>query len=565
MPPPLDSPPHFVSDPSWGPPLHEYLTRPEANLLFSHLPEEPTILRALDDFFHRRDDVTYKTLETIMTIIYRPRMMRLLLGQRAVTSCISLLENYVARGNSSTGGFFEHAFGFLGLHVLALILQVGILRYFDDWLERLPPILDDNTEYPWNIKAPILFSECLPILEDYLDESSRDDFVSSGFFGWYGDARSNEHACLPLVGGFTFRHVEFLLQQLFDGRFMFLQCCVQTKAPAWFILIYVMQCHFNKRSLDDGRPNSHYDTIGLRRFSNSELAHRYSLVSGLKEEPLMEQICAQCTPHAKPGPGLASGPVFVINFEDAQLMQRAYTHKFYPNKDGTHKRSLLLMHELSYFIRDNVGDHVSLGLNLGETTIEIIWDVLCCADQDTRWTFIDRFINPAFGALFLMARHKNPSITSRVVSVLHKLDVVNMFGRYLLLPSYVWNCLPGIVNEGKFLAQGSTPKGGHGPREDGLTALASTAIILGGAFTELGVPRIFDDGYSDWYKVQLFLLQEMHKYKSHSYLQRIAVDSELAWRKLGLALGFIKKPNQFTPVQQPLRIPEVLQCKVPSG
>ncbi|KAG8696162.1 hypothetical protein FRC08_007327 [Ceratobasidium sp. 394] len=325
MPPLLDSPSHFVSDPSWGPPLHEYLTRPEANLLFSRLPKEAAILRALDDFFYERD-VTYKTLETIMTIIYRPHMLCLLVDQRAVVSCMSLLENYVARESSSTGGLFEHAFGFLGLHVLALILQVGILRYFDDWLEILPPVLEDDTEYPWSIKAPILYPGFISVLQEYLDNDNNKNLAPSSFFGW----------------------IEILNQ-------------------------------------------------------DRELASRYSLASGLREESLMEGICIQCALRTKQGE-VTSGPVFAVNFEDAQLMQYAYTRQFYPNKYGTHKKNEILIFHLSYFVRDNLEENVSLGLNLGETTVAIIWDMLCCAGEDTRWTFLDRFMSPALGP-FLYVRH----------------------------------------------------------------------------------------------------------------------------------------------------------------
>ncbi|KAG8696686.1 hypothetical protein FRC08_007000 [Ceratobasidium sp. 394] len=513
----------------WGPPLDEYLDYPEASLDFSYLPEARAVVAAINDLYHKAETVTYKTLETIMTITYRPRMMMLLLNRRAIASAMNLLETYAARDRSSNGGLFEHAFGFLGIHVLALILQAGMLHSFNGWLEKLPLILENGREYEWDTRAPALAPDFVLALLDHIIGAASTwaeaNHMARYEFQWCADTWGAERACLPSVGGFTFRNAEFLLRQLFDNRNKFLKCCVRTGAVAWSILVFVLECHIREQSLGDRRVRA------LWR-KQQDIAHRYSLVSGVGEDAFIEPICGSyfTSYHSE-----FEGRPSVVDIEDAQVIQEAYTRKFHPNDGETHPRDLGYALLVTWYARDNLANYPSLGLVAVETTMAVIWDVLLSVNDDveSRWADIDLFLGGNFGTFYQLLRSGDAGLISGAITLLHKIDVVNMLGRYLLLPCYLRNNVPNILDE----APDANPTT---IRANGLMAINKTAEALEIAFKRAEAPRVLDDYYPDWYKMLIFLQQVLQLYSRVSYLHYLSTESEVAWMRLGSALGFTK-------------------------
>ncbi|KAG8679524.1 hypothetical protein FRC08_016933 [Ceratobasidium sp. 394] len=443
------SPSEPTSDPRWGPPLNEYLDCPEANLDFAQYPDEITICSAIDGFLYDPDVVTFHTLETIMSIIYRPQMLILLAHENAVGGCMGLLEEYAAR-NGPNSSLFEHAFGFLGLHVLALILQAGLLDCFDDCLKSLPPVW--TPECSWDPKAPAIENNFLVrlfglIAGDTLRPTGSAPRIGDYEIEWFEDSDGDERACLPAIGGFMYRDAVFVLEQLFDHRNMFLECCFRTRAPGWSILIYMIQYMLDDRSYEGRRVprlwQKHHDII-----------HRYALVSGLKEDGFMELLC--CRYSEEYASTFLRVPT-AMDFEDAQLIQLAFTRKYRPNNKGTHKRDLSWQMYVTLYARDNLEDRLPLLFALSETTTEIVWNVLLCVGQDSRWQDVDMYMGGSYGIIYQMLGRNDVDLTPKVISILHKFDVVSMFGRYLLLPSYLQNNLPDVVDAGRYLLYTSLP------------------------------------------------------------------------------------------------------------
>ncbi|KAG8743772.1 hypothetical protein FRC12_014966 [Ceratobasidium sp. 428] len=279
------------SDSKWGPLIREYLECPEAGFDFMSLPEESAIITAINDLYHRTDAVTYRTLQTIMAVIYRPRLMTLFLHQRAIASCMYLMRAYTARDDSSFNGLLDHAFGFLVLHVLALILQAGMLHSFhSDWLKNLPLLLGPSRKYEWNIKAPALHIEFICSLVNYISSDmpgrvNAQSLSAPYRFEWCEGTWGLDRACLPSVGGFTFRDAEFILQQLFGSRKTFLECCLLPSAPGWTMLMIVLHLHVKEQSLGDRRIRTLWK-------HQHDIAYRFMLVSGVGADGLLERVGA---------------------------------------------------------------------------------------------------------------------------------------------------------------------------------------------------------------------------------------------------------------------------------
>ncbi|KAG8696161.1 hypothetical protein FRC08_007326 [Ceratobasidium sp. 394] len=516
-----------------GPPLNEYLDYPEARLNFLYLPGEPAIVGAIDELYHRPEAVTYKTLEAILAIVYRPRMMMLLVNQRAIPSSMNILEAYAARDGSSNGSVFEHAFGFLGVHVLALILQAGMLHSFNGWLEHLPLVLEGGQTYNWIIKAPALFPDFILTLLDQLVKPTTPTWAEISQmppykFHWCADTWGAERACLPSVGGFTFCNAEFILRQLFDNRNTFLECCVRTGAAAWSILLFVLECHIREQSLGDERVRASWK-------KQRDIVHRYFLVSGADEDIFLREICISYRNHYY---SEFEGRSSAVDVEDAQLMQKAYTRKFHPNnrKNDPESPTLGPSHTLpvTWYVRDNLADYPSLGLVAGETTMEVVWGVLLNENGNAKSRWTDLFLVGNLSMFTILLRSGDARFISGAITLLHKIDVINMFGRYLLLPCYLRNNIPNILDEAPDADPTTTM------RTKGLPAINQIADALEVAFKQANTPRILDDFYPDWFKVLLFLHQATQLYYRVSYLHRLSIESKAVWMNLGLALGFVE-------------------------
>ncbi|KAG8768313.1 hypothetical protein FRC12_005650 [Ceratobasidium sp. 428] len=429
----------------WGPTLNDYLDLPEANLEFRRLSDEATMRLAIKKLLYNPEAVTLDTLETIMSTTHRPRTLGLLVDKNAIGGCMKLLESYIGR-DCSNGSLLEHAFGFQALHVLALVLQAGLLG--SHYFEGLPLNSTEGMEQTWDVKAPAMHAKFLAILsglvfENTLRLNESDPRLLDYQIEWVQNSCGDERACLPAIGGFMYRNATFILELLFKDRKMFLECCFRTRAPGWSILMYMIQW-----MLDDKSYEAHNRVPRLWQ-EYRDIIFRYCLVSGFKEDGLMEGLCCE---YAKPHASIPVGKPTVVDFEDAQLIQLAFSRKHRPNNGGTHRRSLTYGVALVRYVRDNLASYPSLQLAINEAIAEVIWDVLVCVGHDNRWEDIDAYMSISYGEFHQMLRQKDADLTSKVITIMQKYDLVDMFGRYVLLPSYLRKNHPDILNAGKFFS-----------------------------------------------------------------------------------------------------------------
>ncbi|KAG9105396.1 hypothetical protein FRC07_009317, partial [Ceratobasidium sp. 392] len=325
-----------------------------------------------------------------MWVIYRPMMLSLLVHENAVGGCMDLLEEYATR-NGPNSSLFEHAFGFLGLHVLALILQAGLLHGYGDCLKSLPRVLTEDTEWTWDMKAPAIHANFIPRLFVHMSGTTlrpEEPRATIDYdIPWLEDSHGDERACLPAIGGFMYRDATFVLRQLFDHRDTFLECCFRTRAPGWSILVYMIQFMLDDRSYEGRKVpqlwQKHHDII-----------HRYSLVSGLLEDGFIELLSGRYTGQYR---STFFGKTTTVDFEDAQLIQQAFTRKYRPNANNTHRRDLTYTMQVTLYVRDSLANYPPLQLAINDMVTEIIWDTLLGVGNDSRWQDVDIYIGVSYG------------------------------------------------------------------------------------------------------------------------------------------------------------------------
>ncbi|KAG8737937.1 hypothetical protein FRC10_007516, partial [Ceratobasidium sp. 414] len=152
--------------------------------------------------------------------------------------------------------------------------------------------------------------------------------------------------------------------------------------------------------------------------------------------------------------------------------------------------------------------------------MEIVWDVLLGVDDDDeeRWVDIDLFLRGSFGTFSdvfwnsQLLQSGDAGLISGAITLLHKVDVVNMLGRYLLLPYYLRNNVPNILDGAPDVDPATI-------RAQGLTAIDQMADALEITFKRAQAGQLYSRG---------------------SHLHYISMESEVVWMRLGMALGFMK-------------------------
>ncbi|KAG9118698.1 hypothetical protein FRC07_006663, partial [Ceratobasidium sp. 392] len=439
-----------ASHAKWGPLLKEYLDRPEARLTFPDLVGEVEINAAIDAVLNNPTTVTYKALENFMGVLYRPVLLKRLINKRSTRSCMQILRTYASRNGSTQSSLFEHAFGFLGIHVLSLVLQAGLLDSFPRGLDGFPRILASNSKCAWDIRAPALHDRYSQMFLNYFTSGLGFDYMpspSNWTIEWCEGTRGDERACLPSIGGFAYRDAGFILDQLFEHRDAFLECGFRTGTPGWSILLLVLQFLLDDRWLmKPGIPE-----IWKRQY---QVTFRYSLISGARADSFMELLCGRFTLQYAQNTQQFANHAAPIGQSDADLVSRAYARKFRPNQAGTHNTI-----DLSYLIcitdytRDAVAGRLPLEMSLAEMTLEITWDVLKCVGKagDERWEVMDVFMGKNLHWQAKMLTRKNqPEIVTGTIMLLYKWDIVNMLGRYLLIPPYLRTNKPYVLMSTNF-------------------------------------------------------------------------------------------------------------------
>ncbi|KAG8768314.1 hypothetical protein FRC12_005651 [Ceratobasidium sp. 428] len=529
-----------ASQSKWGPPLKEYLDRPEASLVFPELVGEFEISSAIDAVLNNPAAVTYRTLETFTAVIYRPAMLKVLINKRSVPSCMHILKTYAARNGSTHGNLLEHAFGFLGVHVLSLVLQAGLLQSFPLGLDRFPRILSKDAKCAWDVQAPALHDQYSQTFLKYFTDGMGFDQApspSNWQVEWCKGTRGDERACLPVIGGFAYRDAEFVLNQLFEHRDAFLECGFRTRAPGWSIIILVTQFLLDDRWLN--KPS--VPDVWKKQY---DIAFRYSLISPARADTFLELVCGRFTMQYAKNPQQFASYTTAVNQGDAELVHLTYARKFRPNKAKTHKSAdMSWVISITDYTRDTVTGYASLEASLVEITLEITWDALFCIGNpgDERWEVLDVFLGKNFGwKAKALVRKNQPDLVTAIIMHLHKLDFINMLGRYLLIVPYLKNYKPYVLQLTNFTI---TPQG--------YAAIQLIGEALGKAVYQASTLRpLLDEYYPDWHKTLRFLQMEKGRYSRNSNVYSACLTSEAAWIELGNHLAFT---NHLKPTSAPRR------------
>ncbi|CAE7158987.1 unnamed protein product [Rhizoctonia solani] len=208
----------------YGPELEQYL---RAGYFDLSLREPPTHEEALEAIKALRNDldVTYEDFETILAMEKSPACSSLynLLSTPddnfigIFPACINLLQAYCsAEGN----GILDHAYGFLCLRVMSLVVQLAMLAHNVDqnWFESfwltVAQLPEDQSVYS-------TLSEHMNRLYDWakeLDPNKKDITL----FGICYNPESRKVVCLPHTGECDTPAAEFIIEKLWSARDKFL-------------------------------------------------------------------------------------------------------------------------------------------------------------------------------------------------------------------------------------------------------------------------------------------------------------------------------------------------------
>ncbi|KDN34007.1 hypothetical protein RSAG8_12890, partial [Rhizoctonia solani AG-8 WAC10335] len=180
----------------YGPKLEEYFYSRDFNVFRHEPPSRDDILHAID-LLHHPQDVSYSTFETILSLERVPTWKNLDLlvsesAEGAFSACLQLLLQYCGGGERQ---LLDHAYGFLCLRVLALLIhyamliQTGQLGNIIDLVSNSctgDSILSAFSGHTWRI------------IRDLIACAKNDDIW---LFGWYDDPTTNQRICLPQIGG----------------------------------------------------------------------------------------------------------------------------------------------------------------------------------------------------------------------------------------------------------------------------------------------------------------------------------------------------------------------------
>ncbi|QRV84743.1 cytochrome P450 family protein [Ceratobasidium sp. AG-Ba] len=213
---PTTPPAGNAPDTRWGPPTREYHLRPEANFSFTKSPDRSELFSAINHLLFNPTAVTLKMLEDILYLVHFPYLLNWLVHKNAVEGCMLMLENYTSR-NGQNSSILEHGFGFMGLHVLALVLQAGLLHNINTFFDR-PSLSREGMraeDVPWDVKAPVLEDAILPILSELISKPALyPDGSHHSVSGYQIEMchmpNEDERACLPSIGGFLLRDAALL-------------------------------------------------------------------------------------------------------------------------------------------------------------------------------------------------------------------------------------------------------------------------------------------------------------------------------------------------------------------
>ncbi|KDN40809.1 hypothetical protein RSAG8_07827, partial [Rhizoctonia solani AG-8 WAC10335] len=276
----------------YGPKLEQYL---HAGYFDPAQREPPTHDEALGAIEALREDlnVTYEDFETILSMEKSPACYNLYLllstpddnSIGLFPACVNLLRVYC---NAEGNGILDHAYGFLCLRVMSLVVQLAMLAH-NEWKESkwFEPFYLATAGLPEGQSVHSTLDEHMEQLCDWakeLDPKERDLTL----FGVGYNSETRKVVCLPHSGECSIPDAEFIVEKLWSARDKFLLAArwATHLFPRMGIMLDVIRALFAAPHLDASIPMSTWtisdDDQTWVRFL--DVVTRYSLCCDESEE-----------------------------------------------------------------------------------------------------------------------------------------------------------------------------------------------------------------------------------------------------------------------------------------
>ncbi|CAE6537460.1 unnamed protein product [Rhizoctonia solani] len=372
----------------YGPKLEQYL---RAGYFDLSQREPPTYDEAFEAIESLREDldVTYKDFETILSMEKSPACVNLYLLLSTpedefigiFPACVNLLRMYC---NAEGHGILDHAYGFLCLRVMSLVVQLA-MSAFNNWKDSkwFEPFYLATAALSEGQSAHLTLYEHMQELLDWskgLNPKDRDLTL----FGVCYNAENRRVVCLPPTGECSIPDAEFLVEKLWSARDKFLLAARWDTHlfPGLGVMLHMICALFAAPHLKSSIPMSTWtlsdDDPTWVHFL--ELVTRYSLCCKESEVNRMAAMLNKFPEAARAAFERKSG-VYAVNELDATQVAVDVSNKLKAPSDAP---MFLILHEFLYgcaITTSSVAE--SLGCAIFDAFFDKIWIELCRHKEPT--------------------------------------------------------------------------------------------------------------------------------------------------------------------------------------
>ncbi|KAG8739942.1 hypothetical protein FRC10_004969 [Ceratobasidium sp. 414] len=272
-----------------------------------------------------------------------------------IPRCVAHLKRYCSEHRVTNLQIFEHAYGYLCLRALCLVLDIAVLSHFNAF-ETEPEFLDLEAD------VDIVSETATSLLLRILKPGPKDPLAAS-LLKWHKLPGDDQIVCLPSAGGLSAPDMEFVAHELGNDVKSFSSIVRRTSVPGLATLLCVITLHYC------GLPDAS-DKVNYGR-QLRDITFRYNLASPPHERQIISHNCAVAFESFQ-----QVEPSFSVDLEDAQGLLKSYTSRFTaPESEGS--TSLVTLRAMSEKlfpdITPEVGELAAPFVNAGCSQI---WRVL---------------------------------------------------------------------------------------------------------------------------------------------------------------------------------------------
>ncbi|CAE7223596.1 unnamed protein product, partial [Rhizoctonia solani] len=371
------------------------------------------------------EKVTYLTFETILSLEDTEACsdLELLLSDAAKDSlpaCFRLASAYCQGGRL----MFDHAYGFLCVKVIALLVQVAMI-FRSGHVQTFVKLLALSCAEQ-SIFSPFTNTMYNLIAEIMVDQLDSGPSARHERFGWDHGSTGGAKHCLPEIGGCATGQIQLLLSQLWNSRAGFLACGSQGREALFpgfsGFLCWIWRGVAQQYGLPGQTQNMAPAWTQL-----VDLSTRFTLYCSDREADLMSYVLLACPAYARDGPIIDKSSSAV----DAQDRTRIATMTPRKIRSGT-ELPLRFVTNLFCFACPSV-DYQENILDIFSAKIDRLWFEI---DQISDWEQLGDKDLPIFCQAFLhvltVIQDRDPEIFLKLLSGIGE-SLYAGIGRVILL------------------------------------------------------------------------------------------------------------------------------------